>query len=705
MQVGAPPSVATSPASKEVHRYCTDWLTSVDGYRCIGEVTAAQQARRDSTWDFVSEGSRLVRLDHLNGRGFLIDDKQICASWQPFWQSTVLKDAICLDRNGIVRRRIHYLKSGGEVRWTDYLGRPADDPRGHALGRLRRFDEAGRLVGWLAVDELGNPSRASEFGVAETRFKRNANGIVVEQSFHDIGGQRLRNRAGVHRYVHEVDAEGKILSLRSFDETGKPVANHDGVHLVRHAYDDAGNIVRTEWYGVDERPVLMAEEGAAAVDVVRDDHGAEIERRLFDEQGNLALGAFHYAIQRIAVDTKGFPIAWTHFGVDGSPIRRLDGHFRRRDVRNAHGYTVLSETFDIDGQPIAGLSGAARTVTDYDARDNVIRMTTTLPSGEPAETTAGYAIVRHYYDGDRLIETRFLDAKQDRTNAADGHCETHFIYGAAGAMLRRVHLTLWPRQPSHPWRNTADLPQLKYDPQTMPTNTEVPLSAELVREALAAVDTAGASRLFAAAMSAYGLGQVEDAAYLYYAGKLRMQADLARFIPKDKGSDAPSVYDHALAAFLSHVEYVLDTRPESLARVLERMRGLRLLSDEAYRPEWEVAGENAPSKWQKAITLSQTRQLRELEAELGHLRDRVFLACRRVVAHKNINADHAISDERFGHALEVVEQALTRTQGSAHTTISESACTDQDLDPDWLPPLVYGPTRMLWDSPLAIDNP
>jgi hypothetical protein len=705
MQVGAPPSVATSPAIKETHRYCVDWLTSIDGYRCIGEVTAAQQARRDSTWDFVYEGSRLVRLEHLNGRGFLIDDKQICASWQPFWQSTVLKDAICRDRNGIVRRRIHYLKSGAEVRWTDYLGRPADDPRGHALGRLRRFDEAGRLVGWLAVDERGNPSRASEFGVAETRLKRNANGIVVEQSFHDIGGQRLRNHAGVHRYVYEVDAEGKLLSLRFFDETGKPIANHDGVHLIRHAYDDAGNIVRTEWYGVDERPTLMAEEGAAAVDIVRDDHGAEIERRLFDERGNLALGASHYAVQRIAVDAKGFPIEWTHFGVDGSTIRRVEGHFRRKDVRNAHGYTVLSEAFDIDGQPVTSLLGAARIVTEYNARDNVTRMTTTLPSGEPVETTAGYAVAEYGYDGDRIIGTRFLNAKQGRTNSADGHCETHFIYGPAGAMVRRVHLSLWPTKPSHPWRNTADLPQLNYEPQKMGQTSAVPVSADLVHEALAAVSALGASRLFAAAMSAYTLKQLEDAAFLYYAALLRTQADLARFVPKDKGPDSPAVYDRALATFLSPIEYAMGTRPEALARVLERMRGLRLLSDKTYRPEWEVAEESAPTKWQKAITLSQARQLRALEAELGHLRDRAYLACRRVVAHKNLDADHAISDERFGRAIEVVEQALTRTQGSTRSTISESVCTDQDLDPDWIPPLVYSPTRILWDAPLAIDNP
>jgi len=705
MQLGALPPVATSPAIKTVHRYCADWLTSVDGYRCIGELTAAQQVRRESTWDFVYEGFRLVRLEHLSGRGFLVDDKQICASWQPFWQSTVLKDAVCRDRNGMFRRNIHYREGGTRVTWTDYLGRPADDPRGHALGRLRRFDEAGRLVGWLAVDERGNPSRASEFGVAEARLKRNANGVVVEQSFYDIGGQKLRNRAGVHRYVHEVDTEGKILSLRSFDESGQAVANHDGVHLVRHAYDNAGNIVRTEWYGVDGHPTLMAEEGAAAVDIVRDDHGAEIERRLFDEQGNLALGAFHYAVQRIAVDAKGLPVEWTHFGADGSPIRRMEGHFRRTDVRNAHGYTVLAQAFDIDGQPVEGLSGAARAVTEYNARDNVTRVTTTLPNGEPVETTAGYAVVEYDYDGDRVIGTRFWDAKQGRTNSADGHCETHFIYGAAGAMLRRVHMSLWPRQPSHPWRNTADLPQLNYDPQTMGQTSAVPVSANLVHEALAAVKTLGASRLFAAAMSAYAVKQVEDAAFLYYAALLRTQVDLARFVPRDKGIDAPAVYDRALAAFLSPIEYALGMQPEALARVIERMRGLRLLSDKAYRPEWEVAEERAQTKWQKAVTLSQSRQLRELEAELGHLRDRVYLACRRVVGHKNVDADHAISDERFGRAIEVVEQALTRTQSSTRSTIAESACTDQDLDPDWIPPLVYSPTRILWDAPLAIDNP
>ena len=128
------------------------------------------------------------------------------------------------------------------------------------------------------------------------------------------GDKPTHDRTGVHRYLYEVDSAGRTLARRSLDEQAKRRRRPQRrAHLLRHAYDDAGNVIRTEWYGLDDRPVRMAEENAAAISIIRDEHGAEIERRLFDETGNLTLGAFHYAIQRIVVDARGLPVEWTTF--------------------------------------------------------------------------------------------------------------------------------------------------------------------------------------------------------------------------------------------------------------------------------------------------------------------------------------------------------------------------------------------------------
>jgi len=704
----APPPAAAARLIAETHKYCGDRIDSVDGFRCNDELTAAQQARRDSAWDFVYDGARLIRIDHLNGRRFLINDDRRCASWEPFWQGAELKNATCRDRNGTLRAKIHYAyaQNGTNLRWTDYLERPVAEPGGHVVGYRRRFDDQGRMIGWIAIDESGNPSRFSQAGVAEVRLKRNPNGVPVERSFYDERGQPTHDREGVHRFVYEVDPAGRTLARRWFDEQGKAVADRSGVHLLRNAHDEAGNVIGTQWYGPDGRPVRMAEEGAAAVSIVRDEHGAEIERRYFDETGKLTLSAYHYAIRRIGVDARGLRVEWTHFDVDGAPIRRIEGNFRLKAQRDARGNIIVEEFFGTDGEPIVMTFGAARVVTQYNSRDNVARVTFSLPDGAPVETVAGYATVEHQYDGDRLVLTHFADSKGRLTNSGDGFAQIHILYNPAGTERNRELSTAWPKPPSHPWRNTDDLPQLNLEPKTKGEKLNLPVSVKLVDETLAAPDILGASRLLAAAMSAYGLARVEDAAFLCYAAILRMNVDLARFVPKDRGSDSPAVYHRSLVRVMeSVITPAISTRPDVLARVLERIRTLRPRSDESYRPEWDIIEELAQTKWHKSSELSRARVVRGLEILLGLLRDRLYLACSRVAWQKHMNPNARISAGRFERAIEIVDRMRAQQPPSADALARQTGCQDDDLDPNWLPTLAYQPVLTMRWSLLGSDNP
>jgi hypothetical protein len=84
----------------ERHRYCEDRIESLDGYRCMREVRPTEQAQREATWDFVYRGPQLVRVDHINGRGYLTPGR--CSSWRPSWNASVLGRVECRDRNGLV---------------------------------------------------------------------------------------------------------------------------------------------------------------------------------------------------------------------------------------------------------------------------------------------------------------------------------------------------------------------------------------------------------------------------------------------------------------------------------------------------------------------------------------------------------------------------------------------------------------------------
>ena len=55
-----------------------------------------------------------------------------------------MKDAVCRDRNGILRGKIHFAQNSTNVRWSDYLGRPAAQEGSRIVGYRQRFDDEGR---------------------------------------------------------------------------------------------------------------------------------------------------------------------------------------------------------------------------------------------------------------------------------------------------------------------------------------------------------------------------------------------------------------------------------------------------------------------------------------------------------------------------------------------------------------------------------
>jgi len=148
----------------------------------------------------------------------------------------------------------------------------------------------------------------------------------------------------------------------------------------------------------------------------------------------------------------------------------------------------------------------------------------------------------------------------------------------------------WPRSDTHPLqpgRHTSEIASCRrhgrslrrtrggtptisrssnLEPKAKGEKLNLPVSVKLVDETLAAPDILGASRLLAAAMSAYGLARVEDAAFLCYAAILRMNVDLARFVPKDRGSDSPAVYHRSLVRVMESGHHASDQHPARRSR-------------------------------------------------------------------------------------------------------------------------------------------
>lgn len=96
--------------------------------------------------------------------------------------------------------------------------------------------------------------------------------------------------------------------------------------------------------------------------------------------------------------------------------------------------------------------------------------------------------------------------------------------------------------------------------------------------------------MFLAAAGAYRLGRLEDAAFLFYAAKLRARLDMERFVPVGTGGNSPGVAIGALSHSLGGaINPAVMRRPEAYANVVKRLESWDLYARAPYNPGWEYS--------------------------------------------------------------------------------------------------------------------
>lgn len=224
--------------------------------------------------------------------------------------------------------------------------------------------------------------------------------------------------------------------------------------------------------------------------------------------------------------------------------------------------------------------------------------------------------------------------------------------------------------------------------KVMDRQTAPPPSSRVVDDALVRLGTVGASRLFAAALDAVRLHRVEDAATLFYVGRIRMALDEARFLPKDRGADSPLAYLRAVSDILEGtIHPALTVRPEAFARATERVKAVELKNDDAYRPEWDVALERREGKWRPAQEQRRAGILDRLQGERASLAHRQYLACARVASQPDPRVPPGVAAERMERAARILELVRTPTSLGSASATDALLCDDRGYDPDWIPAL------------------
>jgi hypothetical protein len=428
----APPAIA--PLSLD-ERACIHWVEEFRVPKCVGELTAAARAKRESYFLLRYQGGRAVQVARqLRDRP---DDGAECPVAK-YVDAHGVVAVTCEDSHGVVRRWSRFEADGAHVYWFDRSGRPRFDGESEAAGMVRDIDSAGRVVGYRYIGVLGTPQHDAD-AVYRVRPIRGAAGELVAESYWDADDRPMLGPDGAHLIRYEHDRDLNPIRSRFFGVRGEPVLNKDGFHEMRTMRDDAGNDVRRSYWDDAGQPVI-AHEGGAAVEIRRDARGFEVSRAYLDAAGRPTLSRHGYATRRIEYDGKGREVRWSHYGVDGQRRLRREGHWAMDVTFDADDRIVAESFLGTDGRPVRIRGGYARVTTEHDKLGNPVLLRYFGVDGRPAHAGSHVAVRSDYDENARLVRTTYLDLDGRPTNLPAGYARVDLSLDRKGRVSKRTYL-------------------------------------------------------------------------------------------------------------------------------------------------------------------------------------------------------------------------------------------------------------------------
>jgi hypothetical protein len=131
---------------------------------------------------------------------------------------------------------------------------------------------------------------------------------------------------------------------------------------------------------------------------------------------------------------------------------------------------------------------------------------------------------------------------------------------------------------------------------------------------LAHASTTSSVHLLEASLAAFRLGRLEDAGFLFFAGKLRAHIDQECFPPVGQGGDSPGV---ALTAVSYQIGGALNPaimrEPKSYKAAIERLRAWDVQMPRGYDPGWEYANPKPAAEARALVAKAKGEYLRPAE--------------------------------------------------------------------------------------------
>ncbi len=469
---------------------CAGWTLRFGEPACVTPLTVEERDHRAWSYSIARERGRVTlveRVDHAGGRvpADLLDlrtndvpgEAPEVAAWSVLrdgsGQVTALNE---VDARGDVLRRLVFGRTSAQewqVRFLDVKGQPVRVAGSRATAALWTLNQDGSLQRTKLVDADGRPAPLGD-GILEIDCERNAEGLVVGESYTLTQGGSGGEPDGIARREYVRDTRGEIVIQRAFDAKKAPREDADGIHgrwvsrddhgnplelvwfgaawqraresgdvaSVKRVYDEQGHCTKESYFGVDGAPV-RDERGVAVRTFARDDErrlvtesyagpdgaptlddewvGAVVRTR--DERGNVSeidyrgtlgdrtLNKQWVAQEKRTHDSSGRMTAAEYFGKDGQPTLDRRGCARIQLDYSEDGRSTSTTCFSTKREKALDNQGVATRTESRDEAGNLATTSYRGLDGRPVLSTEGIATIHRKYDeSGREIETSYLGA-------------------------------------------------------------------------------------------------------------------------------------------------------------------------------------------------------------------------------------------------------------------------------------------------------
>ena len=347
------------------------------------------------TRETIDDEGRVAVREYLGRDGELVRDRSVGAARVEFtWQT-----------GGVATERLF-----------DEESQPTLGARGwHRAVEFRR--RTGELSSYATYDTSYQPVPQGLTGVARIIYTADANGLVQEEAYYDVGGAPVIDANGVHRIEFIRDTHDNILRECHFDLhslVNSPIL--DEVSCVVSEQDEFGFVASERFYGADGSPVT---DSRAMV------HGVDLERD---------------ALNRVT--RRGY------VAVNGSAGATWAGYHAIEYSYDEWGRFTEYRYRTHDGQPARTTTEVTTVRTQYDTANREVRRCFFGHSGDPVAMATGFGSNAHcfswVYVGDQLDEIAYTDVGDRAVNAefdssAHRGAYLHFEWGDSGSLLTQEY--------------------------------------------------------------------------------------------------------------------------------------------------------------------------------------------------------------------------------------------------------------------------